>query len=125
MKMQELQQSPETASWLAVVLYKLLPASVGAAIMVAVQLPETKREWFLRIFVALASSAIFCDFVFDLLHSFGTFSFLNEAKKSHVAAVAGMIGATAWFVIGGTGMWLKKVRTDPIAAIEDAKKVIP
>lgn len=122
--MQELQQYPESAGWLAAILYKLLPAALGAAIMVAVQLPESKREWFLRIFVALAASAVFCDFVFSFLHSFSLFSFLDEGKKGHVAAVAGLIGASAWFVMGGAAMWLKKFRADPVAAVGEAKKAV-
>jgi hypothetical protein len=121
MKMQDLTPTTEAAGWVSAILYKLLPAAAGAGIMIAVQLPETKREWFLRIFVALASSALLCDFAFDLLHSFALFSFLNEAKKSHVAAVAGLIGASAWFVMGGAGMWLKKFRADPVAAVKEAK----
>lgn len=121
--MQDQLSIPE-AGWVAAILYKLLPAAAGAAIMVAVQLPESKREWFLRIFVALATSALFCDFAFDMLHSFGLFSFLQEGKKSHVAAVAGLIGATAWFLLGGAAMYLKRFRADPTGAIADARKVV-
>jgi high-affinity Fe2+/Pb2+ permease len=124
MKMQDLQPSTETAGWLAPILYKLLPAGIGAAVMVAVQLPETKREWFNRIFVALACSLLFTDLVFDGLHSLAWLSFLNEGKKSHVAAVAGLVGASAWFVMGGFAMWLRKFRGDPAGAIEDAKKAV-
>jgi arginine exporter protein ArgO len=125
MKMQELQQSPEAAGWLAVLVYKLLPAAAGAAIMVAVQLPETRREWFSRIFVALACSLLFTDLVFDGLHTLSWFSFLNESKKSHVAAVAGLIGSSAWFIMGGAAMWLKKFRDNPQGTLQDsaAKKV--
>jgi hypothetical protein len=35
-------------------LAKLLPAGLGAALMIAVDTPKTRREWFLRIFVAFA-----------------------------------------------------------------------
>lgn len=124
MKMQDLSNT-ETAGWIAALLYKLLPAGIGAGIMIAVQLPETKREWFLRIFVALACSALLCDFVFDMLHSFSLFAFLDDSKKSHVSAVAGLVGALSWFVMGGVGMWLKKFRADPVAAVEEAKRVGP
>jgi hypothetical protein len=123
MKMSDPTQSPEAASWIAAILYKLLPAAVGAAIMVAVSLPQTKAEWFKRIFVALACSLIFCDFTFDLLKSFALFAFLDHGKKAHVSAVAGLIGASAWFVMGGAAMWLKRFRADPMAAVRGARKV--
>lgn len=125
MRMQELKLSPEAAGWLGTILYKFLPAGVGAFLMVAVHLPQTKRELFARVFVALAGSLLFTDVLFDFLHSLSWFSFLDDSKKSHVAAVAGLIGACGWFVLGGVSMWLKKFRADPVAAVEEAKKVGP
>lgn len=115
----------ETASWLALLLAKFLPASLGALLMIAVRPPPTRRELFTRVFVALTVSFLFTDFAFDFLHSFSWFAFLNEAKKSHVAAVAGFLGSVGWFIVGGVGVWLDRFRGNPVGAVDDVKRLAP
>lgn len=106
-------------------LAKLLPAGLGAALMIAVDTPSTKREWFLRLFVAFACSWAFYGFTFDLLHSFSWFSFLDKRNEDHQFAVRALLGATGWFLLGGASMMLKRFRVDPVAVVDDVKKAIP
>jgi hypothetical protein len=124
MKMHELQQTPDTASWLAAVLYKFLPGALGACVMVMVDVPQTRRDLFIRLFVAFVASVLLGGVVFDGLHSFSWFAFLDAHKQSHVAAVNFLTGGFGWFVIGGGVMLGKRWRDDPIRVVEDAKKVV-
>lgn len=103
-------------------LAKLLPAGIGAAIMVAVHPPQNKRELFARLFVAFACSYLFYGFTFDLLHSFGFFAFLDKANEDHAFAVRGLLGACGWFFMGGTSMLMQKFRTDPLGTMDEVKK---
>lgn len=105
-------------------LAKLLPAGIGAALMVAVDPPDSKTELFARVFVAFAASYLFGDAMFDFLQSFSLFSFMDHAKRAHSVAVDGIVGAMGWFVLGGASMMLKKFRNDPVKTVEDAKKVL-
>lgn len=114
-----------TAGAAGAILAKLLPAGIGAALMVAVDPPKDKRELFVRLFVAFAFSYLFGDVLFDFLRSLDTFAFLSPAKRSHTTAVDGLAGAIGWSVLGAGSMWLKKFRADPVAAVEDAKRVAP
>jgi hypothetical protein len=125
MKMQDLHQSPEAAGWVAALLYKLLPGGLGAAVMICVDPPESKRELFARLFVAFACSLVLGDVVFDLAHSFTLFAFLDATKRAHTVAVDFIVGGVGWFVIGGAAMLLKRWKADPVAAAEAAKKVVP
>lgn len=106
-------------------LAKLLPAGIGAAIMIAVDMPATKREWFARIFVAFAFSYAFYGLAFDFTKSIPWFSFLDKNNEDHQFAIRALLGATGWFVMGGAAMVLKKFRKDPVAAVADVKKSIP
>src|SRR5688572_23622186 len=99
----------ETSSGIVgTVLYKFLPASLGAAIMIAVDPPATKREMFARAFVAFAASYLFGDIAFEV--AMGYFEWLNPFKPAHLNAVAGVVGAAGWFVAGAANQWLKKFR---------------
>jgi hypothetical protein len=113
MKMQDLQ-SPESASWIAALLYKLLPGGLGAAVMICVDPPESKRELFARMFVAFACSVVLGEAVFDFAHSFALFAFLDAAKRSHTVAVDFIVGGIGWAAIGGSAMLLKKWRANPV-----------
>lgn len=125
MKMQELQQSPEAASWFAAILYKFLPATLGAALMIVIEPPKTRKELFWRLVAAFICSAIFGEVVMDALKSFSFFAFLDPAKRSHQAAVDFVVGGGGWFILGGGGVLLRKFKGDPAAAAEDAKKIAP
>lgn len=122
--MQDHLPTTEAAGWLAVLLYKLLPAGAGAAIMICVDPPDTRRELFLRLFVAFACSFLFGDVVLDGLHSFSLLSFLDETKRMHRVAVDAITGGCGWFVIGGSVMLLKRFKADPLATVEEVKKAL-
>jgi hypothetical protein len=113
MRMNDPTQSPEAAGWIAALLYKLLPGGLGAAVMICVDPPESKRELFARMFVAFACSLVLGEAVFDFAHSFPLFSFLDAAKRSHTVAVDFIVGGVGWAAIGGGAMLLKKWKADP------------
>lgn len=117
-------QSPEVAGWCAAVLYKLLPAGLGAALVVLVDPPEDKKELFARFFIGLAMSGMFTEVSIDVLHGFNWFATLTVHNVWHVVAVAGVWGGIGWFVVGGLTMWLKKFRADPIPTIAETKEKV-
>jgi hypothetical protein len=106
---------------LSALLTKLLPAGIGAAIMIAVDMPSSKRELFLRVFVAMACSIVFGEALFDYLDSTDWFAFLDPLKHMHHAAVNAVLGGAGWFVMGGAAMMLKRFRADPAAAVQAIK----
>lgn len=103
-------------------LAKLLPAGLGALLMVVVDPPATRRELFMRLFVSFAFSLLFGRFIFDLLHGLSLFAFLNWNADEHRTAVLGLCGAMGWSVVGGSSTWLKRFRADPTAAAADVKR---
>lgn len=103
----------ETAGWLAAVLYKFAPGALGAFVMVMVDVPKTRRDLFIRLFVAFVASVLLGDVVFDGLHSLAWLSFLDVQKPSHVAAVNFLTGSFGWFVIGGGMMFAKRWKENP------------
>lgn len=109
--------------WLAIALptlSKLVPAGLGAAIMIAVDPPQNKRELFLRILVAFALSYMFTGVVIDFLHQFAWFSFLDRTKPEHRIPVEFLLGACGWSILGGIAMALKRFRQDPESALHAA-----
>jgi hypothetical protein len=112
---------PTTSAGAGVLLVKLLPAGVGALLIAAVDIPANKRELFLRVFVAMGSSILLGDVAMDWLHSLPSFAWVNPLKHSHVAALNGLIGGFAWFLLGGAAVLLKKFRADPVAAVKEMK----
>src|SRR5574340_1502333 len=117
MKMQEPLQDGTIAALLA----KFLPAALGAAIMCAFDMPKSKREFFWRAFVALASSYLFGDVVFDWLDSTALFSFLDPFNRKHHSAVDGLIGAFGFLVMNLAASVLKRYRDNP-ASLEGLRK---
>lgn len=114
MRMQELQQSPETAGWAISLLYKFLPAGLGAAIAIMVDPPQSKRDLFARFFAAFVMSAMFGELAMELLRAnVAWLSFLDPTKRSHAAAVDFIIGAFGWFVVGGLVMLATRWRNNP------------
>lgn len=124
MKMQDLPSS-EAVGWLAALVYKFLPAALGAAIMIVIEPPKTRRELFWRLVAAFICSAMLGQVAFDFLHSLSWFAFLDASKRPHTAAVDFIVGGGGWFLLGGVGVILRKARTDPIGAVDDVKKVAP
>lgn len=113
MKMQELQQSPEAAGWITALLYKFLPASLGAVIMIVIEPPKTRRELFWRLIAAFVCSAIFGELVMDWLHSLSFMSFLDPSKRSHQSGVDFIVGGSGWFILGGGGVLLRRFKEEP------------
>jgi hypothetical protein len=116
--------SPEAAGWLAAAFYKLLPAGLGAALMIAVEPPKTRRELFWRLVAAFICSAMLGEFVMDALKSLSWFAFLDPSKRSHQAAVDFIVGGSGWFLLGGAAMWLRKFRRQPLAAVQETKQAL-
>lgn len=113
----------DTAGWLAAALptlSKLVPAGLGALIMVAIDPPQNRRELFWRLAAAGMCSMFLGDLALDALHSW--FSFIDPTKHTHHAAVSFIVGACGWFVLGAMGVALKKLRADPVAAVAEVKK---
>lgn len=112
----------EAAAALGGLAAKLLPAGIGATLVVLVDPPADKKELFARFFIGLAMSGMFTELTIDLLRNLSWFSALTVGNVWHVVAVAGVWGGIGWFVVGGLVMWLKKLRADPVATIAEAKK---
>lgn len=112
---------PAVSAGAGMLLAKLLPAGVGAALMVAVDTPKTKKDWFVRLFVAFTCSYAFYGFAFDLLHSLSWFSFLDRANEDHQFAVRALLGASGWFLLGGGLQMLQKFRADPVATVKEVQ----
>lgn len=116
---------PASSGVAGALLYKLLPAGLGAAIMVCVDPPRSKRDLFARAFVAFAMSYLFGDVAFEITRSFSSFAFLDPNKASHVNAVGGVVGAAGWFVAGGVAVLLKRFRRDPLKTVDSVTERPP
>lgn len=103
-------------------LAKLLPAGIGAAIMVAVDPPRTRGQLFSRLFVAFAFSHLFGDFVGVLIHDW--WPFFDPSKASHDRALAGALGALGWFVAGGVSVLAKRFRRNPLETVDAVRRTL-
>lgn len=126
MKMQEhlTTHEPSTLAAAPAFLLNLLPAGVGAAIMVGVDMPKTKTEGFWRFFVAFGCSYLFGETLFDFLDTTSLFGFLDAAKHHHRTAVDGFVGASGYFVAGGVGVWLRGFKRSPLQAVRELRKAV-
>jgi hypothetical protein len=109
---------PASSGAIGALAMKLAPAAVGAAIMVAVG-PKTitRREIFLRGFVALGVSYLFGDVAVAFVANQG-FAWFNHAKNE--AAVLGLLGCSGWGLMGGLHFVAEKFKRDPFGT---AKKI--
>lgn len=87
-------------------LTKLAPAGLGAAIMVAVDMPKTRSEFFARFFVAFAVCHLFGDFALAMLQQW----------VPHISArvVDGSLGALGYFLAGGVSVLAKRFKRKPL-----------
>jgi hypothetical protein len=122
MRMQDQLNSTEAAGWISVVLAKFLPAAIGAAIMVVVDMPKSRRDGFARFFVAFAASYLFGDVLFDFLQSTAALSFLKPGR--HQTAVDGFVGAVGYFVASGVAVWLRGFKRSPLESLLGAWKAL-
>jgi hypothetical protein len=98
---------------------KLLPAGLGAAIMVAVDPPRTRSETLARAFVAFAFSHLFGDVAAALAAAY--VPHFDAASAGHVRALNGALGALGWFVCGGVAVIAKRFRRDPVKTVRNLK----
>lgn len=106
----------------AIGLSKLLPAGLGAAIMVAVDPPKTRNELFARAFVAFAFSHLFGDFGSAVVHYF--FPVFDPSIAAHGRALDGCLGALGWFVAGGVSVLAKRFRRDPLEVTRKIRETL-
>lgn len=97
---------PASSAAAGIALSKLAPAGLGAAIMVAVDMPKTRGELFARFFVAFACSHLFGDFALVLAQEW----------VPHISArvVDGSMGALGYFVAGGVSTLAKRFKRKPL-----------
>lgn len=125
MRMNDLPQSHEAAGWIAALFWKFAPGPLGALVMVIFDNPKTKKELFWRFVVAYIATVMFGETVFDFLHSLSWFAFLDPLKKAHTASVDFLVGGCGYSLLAGLSVVLRKFRTNPVAAAEDAKRIAP
>lgn len=85
---------------------KLLPAGLGAAIMVAVDMPKTRGEFFARFFVAFAVCHLFGDFFLAVVQ--------NWVPQASARVVDGSLGALGYFMAGGVSVLAKRFKKRPL-----------
>ena len=97
---------PTSGAAAGIALSKLAPAGIGAAIMVAVDMPKTRGEFFARFFVAFACSHLFGDFALAVLQQW----------VPHLSArvVDGTLGALGYFLAGGVSVLAKRFKRKPL-----------
>jgi hypothetical protein len=120
MQVQDVHES--VWSGLLALLLKFFPATLGAAVMCLFDMPNTKREWFIRGFVAMAASYLFGEAVFDWLDSISWFSFLDTGNRKHHTAVEGLLGAISFLGMNMLATLLKRYRDDPTKVDELIKR---
>jgi hypothetical protein len=100
---------------------KLAPAGVGALLMVAVG-PKTitRREIFLRAFVALGFTYLFGDVALDYVTQ--AYAWFNPAK--HSVALYGLMGCLGWAAMGAAAVVLQRFMRKPLETISEVRKTI-
>jgi hypothetical protein len=97
---------------------KLFPAAIGALIMVAVG-PKviSRREIFLRAFVALGLTYLFSDAAAAYVST--EFAWFDQAK--HRTALDGLMGCIGWGAMGGLSSLAQKFKKNPLQVIRDVR----
>ena len=112
---------PGWLAGLAALASKLVPPILGALIMVALDVPKSRKEFAARIFVAISCSYLFGDTILDFLHGFSWFAFLNPQIHAHTTTIDSLVGATAYFVMSGVAVLLRRGATDPLGTLKEVK----
>lgn len=101
-------------------LAKLAPAGVGALLMVAVG-PKTitRREIFMRAFVALGATYLFGDLALDYVVSQG-YHWFNPVK--HAIALYGLMGCFGWSAVGGASVLAQRFRRKPLETVREVRE---
>lgn len=118
----ENHMAAETGTFAAGLAAKLWPAAVGAAIMVAVGPAQiTRREMFLRAFVALSMSYLFSDVVAAYVTAYGP-AWFDIAR--HRTALDGLIGAFGWSAAGAAAVLAQRFRRRPLETAREIRNVL-
>jgi hypothetical protein len=72
---------------------KIVSGAVGGAVIMAIDMPQTRREWASRVVCALGGSYLFTGFALRLAG-------LPRDDVETTVAVAGLIGGFSYFVLG-------------------------
>ena len=107
---------PATSAAAGFALAKLLPAGIGAALMVAVDMPRTRGELFARFFVAFACSHLFGDVALAILQQW--------APMLTARAVDGGMGALGYFLAGGVSVLAKRFRRQPLKTAGQLRRAV-
>lgn len=107
---------PASSAAAGIALAKLLPAGLGAALMVAVDMPKTRGELFARFFVAFACSHLFGDVVLNILQQW----------VPHLTgrAVDGGLGALGYFLAGGVAVLAKRFKRQPLVTADKIRRAM-
>lgn len=107
---------PTSSAAAGLALFKLAPAGLGAAIMVAVDMPRTRGEFFARFFVAFACCYLFGDFALALLQQW----------VPHLSArvVDSTLGALGYFLAGGISVLAKRFKRQPLETAGKIRKAV-
>ena len=112
----------ETGTVAAGIAAKLWPAAVGAAIMVAVGPTHiSRREMFLRAFVALSMSYLFSDVVAAYAVAHGPTWF---SLDRHRTSLDGLIGAFGWSGAGAAAQLANRFRRRPLETAREIRNVL-
>lgn len=108
-----------------VLLVKLLPAGLGAAIMVAVDPPKTRGELFARVFVAFSFSYLFGELAVSAIAAAPLIGdWFSPARAGHVRAIDGLLGALGWFAAGGVSVLAKRFRRRPLHTVREIRGAV-
>lgn len=107
---------PASGAVAGIALAKLLPAGLGAALMVAVDMPKTRGELFARFFVAFACSHLFGDVTLAILQQW----------VPHLTgrAVDGGLGALGYFLAGGIAVLAKRFKRQPLVTADKIRRAM-
>lgn len=107
---------PTSSAAAGLALYKLAPAGLGAAIMVAVDMPKTRGEFFARFFVAFAVCHLFGDFALAVVQ--------EVVPHASARVIDGSLGALGYFLAGGVSVLAKRFRRQPLETAGKIRKTI-
>ena len=100
-------------------------AAFLAAMLIAITRPPKNRaELFTRAFVAIASSLLFGGFFVTVLDYYIPFVNVSGVVFGEFhAAVHGLVGATAWGVVGGVGALMDFLKNKPVDFLIKLKSI--
>lgn len=121
MKGHTLMSEPASSAAAGIAISKLLPAGIGAAIMIAVDMPKTRGELFARVFVAFAFSHLFGDAAMALLSSYApTLAGAHGVGR----ALDGILGGLGFFVAGGVAVLAKRFKRQPLKTAGQIRRAV-